>query len=108
MKDVLILSKWFDGLENVSDDIIKILGFRIVKNLIMEKSIDTSTDDPLLKKVWMDIQKDALGTRDAYEEKKENTLKKLVPLKPSLEKNSWRYFTMLKVQRIECWKLLQT
>ena len=91
MRDVLILSKWFDGLENVSDDVIKILGFRIVKNLIMEKDIDTSTDDPLLKKVWMDIRKDAVGTRDAYEDKKkygENHGKKMNPA--SIE--AWKYY----------------
>ena len=72
MRDILILSKWFKGLEDAPDEVLQILGYRIIKELVLNKEeINTSNDDWNIKKIWFDIKKDALGTYDSYKDKKE-------------------------------------
>ena len=72
MRDILILSKWFDGLEDAPDEVLKTLGYRIVKELVLDKGeIDNSEDDWQIKKIWLDIKKEVLGTYDSYKSKQE-------------------------------------
>lgn len=70
MDSLLILRKWFNGLENAPDEVLDLLGSRIIK-LLLNKEIDDSNDDWEYAKVWMDIKKDVLGTYNAYQKNKE-------------------------------------
>ena len=69
MRDMLVLSKWFNGLETASEKELREIGYRIVK-LVLEQEIDTSNDVYPLSKIWKDIESDALGTYTSYMEKK--------------------------------------
>ena len=72
MRDILILSKWFNGLEDAPDEVLETLGGRIIKELILDKGeIDVSNDDWNIKKIWLDIRKDVLGTYNSYKDKQE-------------------------------------
>ena len=71
MRDLLVLSKWFDGLETAPQGDLKEIGYRIVKIVLgKENEIDSSDDVYPMSKIWKDIEKNALGTYDAYMEKK--------------------------------------
>ena len=70
MDSILVLRKWFNGLENAPDEMLDLLGGRIIK-LLLGKEIDTSQDDWSYAKAWKDIEKDALGTYNAYQQKRE-------------------------------------
>ena len=72
MRDMLFLSKWFTGLEEAPDEVLKEIGFRMIKELIMNKEKGDHSNDPWeFKKAWLDIEKEAIATYNEYNKKRE-------------------------------------
>lgn len=72
MKNIMILSQWFEGLEEAPDEVLDTLGGRIIRELVLEREvIDCSNDDWTIKKSWLDIKGDIERTYDSYKNKQE-------------------------------------
>ncbi len=72
MRDILVLKKWFEGLENAPEKDLREIGFRIVQVVLeKENEIDSSKDVYPMSKIWKDISKEIFGTYDAYIKKKQ-------------------------------------
>lgn len=91
MRDLLVLSKWFEGMETAPEEDLREIGFRVVQLVLgKEAEIDDSKDIYPMAKVWKDIKKDAIGTYDAYIQKKqygEQHGKKMNPISIDI----WKY-----------------
>ena len=92
MRDMLFLSKWFKGLEDAPDEVLQIIGFRLVKELIMNKGeIDTSADDWTYKKAWADIKREAVATYESYQKKREYGEQHGKKMNP-ISIDAWKYY----------------
>lgn len=69
MDSLLILKKWFPGMDNAPDEELDMYGGRILK-LLLHREIDDSKDDWKTQQIWANIKKDVLATHDSYEERK--------------------------------------